>query len=168
MSLERLWAGWRSPYVETADAGSAGGGECVFCRILSSDEPGEQTYVVWRDESSAALLNAYPYVSGHLMVMPVRHVAELEDLRADEVTSLWGAVTSAVGSLKRAYHPDGLNVGANLGRSAGAGIPGHLHVHVLPRWSGDTNFMTTIAESRVLPEALLITYEKVRAAWPQP
>ena len=168
MTLERLWAGWRSPYVETGGSDPGGGeAECVFCRILASGETGEQTYVVWRDEQSAVLLNAYPYVSGHLMVMPVRHVGELEELTAEETAALWSTVTAGVQALKAAYQPDGLNIGVNLGRSAGAGIPGHLHVHVLPRWSGDTNFMTTIAESRVLPEALPITYEKVRVAWPR-
>ena len=165
MSLERLWAGWRRPYVEST-ADEDGDGECVFCRILASDAPGEETYVIWRDDVAAVILNAYPYSSGHLMVMPVRHVGELEDLSEAEGTGVWSALDRAVRALKAAYHPHGLNVGANLGRPAGAGIPGHFHVHVLPRWSGDTNFMTTVAETRVLPEALPITYLKVRAAWP--
>ena len=166
MSLERLWAGWRRPYVESAGDESEDG-ECVFCAILASDEPAEQIYLVWRDDVSAVILNAYPYTSGHLMVMPVRHVAELEDLTDAEGTAVLAGLADSVRALKSAYHPDGLNVGANLGRPAGAGIPGHFHVHVLPRWSGDTNFMTTIAEARVLPEALPITYSKVRKAWPR-
>jgi len=164
LSLERLWAGWRIPYVETA-AAETGDGECVFCRLLASAEPGEQTLVVWRDDVVAVLLNAYPYSSGHLLIMPVRHEGEMEALTAAEGTALWGALTRAVEVLKEAYRPDGLNLGANLGRPAGAGIPGHFHLHAVPRWSGDTNFMTTAAETRVLPEALPITYEKVRAAW---
>lgn len=166
MSLEHLWAGWRRPYVESA-AAETGDEECVFCRILASDEPGEQTYVLWRDDICAVILNAYPYCTGHLMVMPVRHVGELEDLDEAEATAVWDGLSRAVRALKAAYYPDGLNVGANLGRPAGAGIPGHFHVHVLPRWSGDTNFMTTIAETRVLPEPLPITYLKVRAVWPR-
>lgn len=162
MSLERLWAGWRSEYVEgtVADEG------CVFCRILASDETAEKTYVVRRDEHTAVVLNAYPYTSGHLMVMPVRHVGELEELDADEATGLWRELAGAVRALKAGYSPDGLNVGANLGRSAGAGVPGHFHMHCVPRWNGDTNFMTTLAETRMLPEALPATYEKVRKAWP--
>jgi len=139
---------------------------CVFCRILASDEPGERTQIVRRDAFCAVVLNAYPYTSGHLMVMPVRHVGELEELDPDEATGVWRELSAAVRALKSAYSPDGLNVGANLGRSAGAGVPGHLHMHCVPRWNGDTNFMTTIAESRILPEALPVTYEKIRKAWP--
>jgi ATP adenylyltransferase len=140
--------------------------ECVFCRILASDEPGEVTYIVRRDEFGAVVLNAYPYTSGHLLVMPARHVAELEDLDAEEAAGLWGDLADAVRALKAAYSPDGLNVGANLGRSAGAGVPGHFHMHCVPRWNGDTNFMTALAETRMLPEALPATYEKVLKAWP--
>ena len=162
MSLERLWAGWRSEYVE----GAAEAEGCVFCRILASDEPGEVTYVVRRDEQCAVVLNAYPYTSGHLMVMPLRHVADLEALDSAEAAGLWRELADAVRALKAAYSPDGLNVGANLGRSAGAGVPGHFHMHCLPRWDGDTNFMTTLAETRMLPEALPATYEKIRRAWP--
>ncbi len=162
MTLGRLWAGWRSEYVEAAQADDG----CVFCRLLASAAPGESTYVVRRDEFCAAVLNAYPYTSGHLMVMPLRHVGELEDLDADEVASLWRELAGAVRALKTAYSPDGLNVGANLGRSAGAGVPGHFHMHCVPRWNGDTNFMTTVAESRILPESLPATYEKITKAWP--
>ena len=162
MTLERLWAGWRSEYVE--GAGSDEG--CPFCRILASDEPAEKTYIVRRDAACAVILNLYPYTSGHLMVMPVRHVGELEDLGDGEAVALWRELAGAVRALKAAYSPDGLNVGANLGRSAGAGVPGHFHMHCLPRWNGDTNFMTTLAETRTLPEALPATFEKIRKAWP--
>ena len=166
MTLDRLWAGWRSEYVETATSEPSGEADCVFCGILASGEPDDVTYVVWRGERCAALLNAYPYTNGHLMVLPVRHVGELEDLDDGERVEVWSAVTDAVRALKAAYSPDGLNVGVNLGRSAGAGVPGHFHVHCLPRWNGDTNFMTTVAETRVLPESLPASWEKVRAAWP--
>ena len=162
MSLERLWAGWRSAYVEAA--GDDDG--CVLCRILASDDDRE-AHVVWRGERCAAVLNAFPYTSGHLMVMPVRHVGDLEDLDAAEAAELWSAVTDAVRALKAAYTPGGVNVGLNLGLAAGAGVPGHLHVHALPRWNGDTNFMTSAAETRVLPEPLDASDEKVRAAWPR-
>ena len=162
MTLERLWAGWRGAYVETADAAEG----CVLCRIVSSGEPDAVTQVLWRGRSCAAVLNAFPYTSGHLMVMPTRHVGDLEELSGDEAVELWPAVTAAVRALKRAYRPDGVNVGANLGRAAGAGVVGHLHVHAVPRWSGDANFMTSVAEARVLPEALPTTYAKLRAAWP--
>jgi ATP adenylyltransferase len=162
VSLERLWAGWRSEYVE----GAATAEGCVFCRILASDEPGDKTYIVRRDAVCAVVLNAYPYASGHLLVMPVRHVSDLEELDDDEAGGMWRELADSVRALKAAYTPDGLNVGANLGRSAGAGVPGHFHMHCVPRWNGDTNFMTTLAETRMLPEALPATYEKVRKAWP--
>ena len=168
MSLERLWAGWRTEYVSSAAEDVEGLDACVFCRILGSGEPDERTYVLWRGERCAALLNAYPYTTGHLMVMPLRHVGDLEDLDADETAELWPAVTAAVRALKAAYRPEGLNVGINLGRPAGAGVPGHFHVHALPRWNGDTNFMTAVAETRVMPESLPATWEKLRAAWVSP
>ncbi|HWC12882.1 MAG TPA: HIT domain-containing protein [Acidimicrobiales bacterium] len=167
-ALARLWAGWRMPYlVEGSDGGDEADGEaCVFCRILASDDPPEETYVLWRDERCAAVLNAYPYTSGHLLVLPVRHLGDLEELTAEEATGTWATVTTAVRALKDAYSPEGVNVGINLGRAAGAGVPGHFHVHCLPRWDGDTNFMTTVAEARVIPESLPSTFERLRAAWP--
>lgn len=165
MSLERLWAGWRTEYMESAgDAGPSDEG-CVFCRILGSEQPDSATKVVRRSERVVALLNAYPYTSGHLMVMPLRHVGELEDLDED-APELWSTVTDSVRALKVAYRPEGINVGANLGRAAGAGVPGHFHVHVVPRWNGDTNFMTSVAEARVLPESLDATWARLREAWP--
>ena len=170
-SLQRLWAGWRSEYIESVSAKAPHkDGDCIFCEILASGEPDEVTHIVWRHPGglSFAILNAYPYASGHLMVMPIRHVGELEALTQDESSAVWEGLSEAVVALKRAYTPDGLNVGANLGRSAGAGVPGHFHIHALPRWYGDTNFMTSVADARVLPEALSVTAEKVRAAWPKP
>jgi diadenosine tetraphosphate (Ap4A) HIT family hydrolase len=124
---------------------------------------------VWRHLSGevVAILNAYPYTSGHLMVMPVRHTADLETLAPGEAAALMEGLQAGVSALKAAYRPDGVNVGANLGKAAGAGVPGHLHLHALPRWTGDTNFMTTVAETRVLPEALSVSDEKLRASWPR-
>jgi ATP adenylyltransferase len=164
--LERLWAGWRGEYVEGIASGDDP--DCVFCVILARDLPDEESQVVWRHpmDLAAAILNAYPYTSGHLMVLPSRHVAELEDLDAAEGQAVWEGINGAVRALKTAYLPQGLNLGANLGRPAGAGVPGHFHVHVLPRWNGDTNFMTSVAGTRVLPEALPVSAAKVRAAWP--
>lgn len=165
MSMDRLWAGWRSEYIESTTAPDAPDSGCVMCRLADPGEPLEEHHVLWRGGRAAAALNAYPYNSGHLMVMPRRHVGELEELDGDESAELWAAVTAAVAAVKRAYRPEGLNVGLNLGRAAGAGIPGHLHVHVLPRWAGDSNFMTSVAEARVLPETLSRSAEKLRQAW---
>jgi ATP adenylyltransferase len=167
-SLEHLWAGWRTSYVESATDEPGAPEGSVFTRILAAGLPDHQTNIVWRGRWCFALLNAFPYTNGHLMVMPYREVSELEDLTSDEHAELWRGVTLAARALKAAYRPDGINVGMNLGRPAGAGVPGHLHVHVLPRWNGDTNFMTTVAGTRVLPEALPASAERVRAAWPGP
>jgi ATP adenylyltransferase len=168
--LDRLWAGWRSTYIEgvTASGSDPSGQGCVFCGILASGLPDDDTYILWRhpDGGAVAILNAYPYGSGHLMVMPTRHCASPEDLTLEEGPAVWEGITLAVRAIRAAYSPDGLNIGANLGRAAGAGIPDHFHTHVLPRWAGDTNFMTSVAEARVLPETLPRSYEKLRASWP--
>jgi ATP adenylyltransferase len=136
----------------------------LFERILGHDD--EEGYIVRRGRTCAVLLNAYPYTNGHLLVLPNRAVAALGELTADEHVELWQLVREGVAALEAAYRCDGVNVGMNLGKAAGAGVPEHLHAHVLPRWDGDTNFMTTVAETRVMPEALSVTWHKLRAAWP--
>jgi diadenosine tetraphosphate (Ap4A) HIT family hydrolase len=167
-SLDHLWSGWRAEYTAAVSAPGAPTADCVFDAILASGRPDTETHVVWRHPSGrvVALLNAYPYTSGHLMVLPTRHLGDLEDLDPAEAGELWDGVRQAVQAIRAAYRPDGLNVGLNLGHAAGAGVPGHLHVHVLPRWVGDTNFMTAVADTRVLPEALAVTDVKLRRAWP--
>lgn len=172
MNLDQLWAGWRRDYiVEATERERAGGIEhdehaCVFCRIVASGEPSEDNLVVWRGERAFVVMNAYPYSSGHVMVMPLRHVASLAELSGAESAELWSATQQAVSSVEAAYEPDGINMGANLGRAAGAGIPAHFHLHVLPRWSGDTNFMTSVAGARVLPETLPLSWKRLTDAWP--
>jgi diadenosine tetraphosphate (Ap4A) HIT family hydrolase len=164
--MDRLWAGWRSGYVAAAGNGALAGEGSIFTRILATGLPDAETHVVWRGELIFAILNAYPYTSGHLLVMPYREAAELEDLTPAESDALWAATRAAVVAVKEAYRPQGVNVGINLGEAAGAGIPSHLHVHVVPRWQADSNFMTSVAEVRVLPEPLGETWAKLRAAWP--
>jgi ATP adenylyltransferase len=169
--LARLWAGWRSLYIQRITADDAeirpdGEDRSLFERILHSGRPDDETFIVWRGARCFTVLNAYPYGSGHLLVLPRRAVSELEALDGDETAELWAAVTTAVRAVKAAYAPDGVNVGLNLGAAAGAGVPDHLHVHVLPRWAGDTNFMTAVANTRVLPEALEVTRTKLADAWP--
>lgn len=168
MALEQLWAGWRHGYVEAATAAERTGDDdgCVFCRIAASGPPSPDNGIVWRGQSVFAVLNAYPYASGHLLVLPVRHLAGLEELTWEESEELWSGCRASVAAVNAAYAPDGVNLGANLGRAAGAGVPRHLHVHVVPRWSGDTNFMTAVAGVRVLPETLEVAREKLEAAWP--
>jgi ATP adenylyltransferase len=165
VSLDRLWAGWRTTYVESAATTPESDTRSPFVAILASGLPDTETNIVWRGDRCFAILNAFPYTNGHLMVMPYREVGELDDLTPEEHGELWRGVTEAVGAIRAAYRPDGINLGMNLGRSAGAGVPSHLHVHVLPRWNGDTNFMTTVAEVRVLPETLSSSAARIRAAW---
>ena len=162
MPLERFSAAWREQYVSSTSASenTHDQGECVFC-VLADAEVGESSGVLWRDETTYVALNAFPYGSGHLLILPRRHVAGLGDLDDAEYADFFGAIRRVVTALEAAYGADGMNVGMNLGRAAGAGIPKHLHAHALPRWIGDTNFMTAIGETRVLPESLSSTWEKV-------
>lgn len=163
--LDRIWNGWRALYVNDA-SGAAQSSGSVFSEILGSGLPDEETHIIHRGRHTFVILNAFPYTSGHLLVLPYREVADLEDLTDHEVAELWAAVTSAVVAVKAAYSPGGVNVGINLGKAAGGSISQHLHVHVLPRWSGDGNFMTAVAEARTLPEPLSFSAAKLRAAWP--
>jgi diadenosine tetraphosphate (Ap4A) HIT family hydrolase len=167
VTLERLWAGWRSRYVsELAGTPDTDCFLCALCMLPDDSVYSSETLVLERTDLTVSVMNLYPYGSGHLLVAPCRHVADLEALSDDEATALMAAVRRAVRAVKAAYSPDGLNVGLNLGAAAGAGVPGHLHAHVLPRWQGDTNFMTAVAEVRVLPEDLATGWTKLRAAWP--
>ncbi len=159
--------------MEEATARERAGGEavhdeasCVFCRIAESGAPSVDNLVVWRGDLAFVVLNVYPYASGHLLVLPLRHVGSLTELSEPESLDVWHATQASITALETAYDPDGLNMGANLGRAAGAGIPAHVHLHVLPRWSGDTNFMTPIAQTRVMPETLQSVWARVSAAWP--
>jgi ATP adenylyltransferase len=163
MTLDRLWAGWRAHYIDDI-ATKPPSDECLFCGLLAMGD--EEAMILERGDCSFTVMNAYPYTSGHLMVAPRAHVADLATLGADEAAALMHAVQRATSALDAAYRPEGINVGINIGRAAGAGVPGHVHVHALPRWNGDTNFMTSVADARVLPESLRASYEKLRASWP--
>ncbi|MCU1393230.1 MAG: hypothetical protein JWM34_1658 [Ilumatobacteraceae bacterium] len=166
--LELLWNGWRATYVQSG--GAAGGvpsddGSSVFSRILRSGLPDLETHIVHRGQLVFAIMNAFPYSVGHVLVLPFREIADLEDLTSAEATELWATVTDAVSTVKRVMRPGGVNVGINLGEPAGGSVRQHLHVHVVPRWIGDANFMTATANTRTLPEALPDTAAKLRAAW---
>jgi ATP adenylyltransferase len=165
-TYERLWNGWRAAYVSSAPTVSEGEGS-VFTAILRSGLSDEESHIVHRGEKVFAILNAFPYATGHMLVMPYREIAHLEELDPAEASELWSTVTDAVRAAKVAYQPGGLNVGINLDRPAGGSVSEHLHVHVVPRWIGDGNFMTAIANTRLLPEALTDTAARLRAAWPR-
>jgi ATP adenylyltransferase len=168
--MPRLWAGWRIPYILADEDERSKGhveGLTLFEGIEQSGLPDDVSYVLWRGERCFAMLNAYPYTSGHLMVLPKLAAESLEELDSDTYIELFDGVRMGISAVKAAYAPEGINMGMNLGKASGAGVPDHLHVHVLPRWSGDTNFITSIAEARVLPESLKDTWQRLRDVWPQ-
>ncbi len=166
-ALDRIWNGWRATYVNELGDRPATADGSVFTQILASGMPDEESHIIHRGALTFVILNAFPYTSGHLMVLPYREVGDLEDLSDGEAAELWRTVTDAVRAVKAAYRPGGVNVGINMGRSAGGSVSEHLHVHVVPRWTGDANFMTAVAEARTLPEPLSFSARKLRDAWPE-
>jgi ATP adenylyltransferase len=155
--VERLWTPWRRAFVEGADKHT---GECFLCTIAAEHDD-RNNLVTFRAERVFVLLNRYPYNSGHLMVAPYEHTGDLARLDVASANELMQVTQRAVDVLERAYRPDAFNVGLNLGKAAGAGVPDHLHVHVVPRWTGDTNFMPVVGETKVLPESLEQTYDRL-------
>ena len=158
--MERLWSPWRSKYIASGVDSQAG--ECVFCHIAANPDQDETNFVLHRGEHAFVVLNLYPYITGHLMVVPYLHTSELDVLAKEISDELMDLTKRAQTALREVYSPAGFNLGMNLGLAAGAGIADHLHMHLLPRWGGDTNFMTSVGEARVLPEALETTYAKLR------
>jgi ATP adenylyltransferase len=156
-----LWAPWRLEYIQQADELEG----CVFC--LAAAGPDEETLVVHRGKDAFALLNKFPYASGHLLVAPYRHLAEFSALSDDEALDVHRLTERGMAALAETYAPQGYNVGWNLGRIAGAGVVDHVHLHLVPRWAGDTNFMPVLADVKVLPEHLSETRAKLAAAWPK-
>ena len=170
MGLEHLWAAWRSSYVNDVVASRSDPDDdesrTLFERLLDPELPEEEAFVVHRGDTCAVILNAYPYTNGHMLAMPIRAEPTLSGLDEREFSELWSLTRDAVGALEVGYGCEGVNVGLNLGSAGGAGLPDHLHVHVLPRWSGDTNFMTAVANTRVLPESLEESLPRLRDARP--
>ena len=158
--MKQLWAPWRLEYIESADDQEG----CVFCRARDGDN--EKSLVVHRGKSAFVVLNKYPYASGHLMVAPNRHEGEFGDLEAEEALEVHQLASAGLAALAETWQPQGFNIGWNLGRIAGAGVVDHVHLHVVPRWAGDTNFMPVLADVKVLPEALEATRQKLAEAWP--
>ena len=159
--MENLWSPWRMKYISGE---SNPGGECIFCSFPKQQD-GPENLIVHRGENAYAILNRYPYTTGHLMIVPFLHVPSIEDLTPIVRAEMMELVSQALGVLREAYHTEGFNVGINMGSAAGAGIAEHAHIHIVPRWGGDTNFMSTIGETRVLPEELEESFKRISSIW---
>jgi ATP adenylyltransferase len=155
--MDYLWTPWRYQYITDANRK----GSCVFCDITASTED-ESNLVVHRARSNYIVLNRFPYTSGHAMVVPYRHVATLEEASAEALAEMMSLTQRLERVLREVYRPSGINIGMNIGEAAGAGVAGHIHMHVLPRWVADSNFMSVVAETRILPEELSVSWERLR------
>jgi ATP adenylyltransferase len=156
---ERIWAPWRLAYIEQATPT----GNCIFLDLPAQDND-RDNLLLFRGKTAFVMLNAFPYTNGHLMVAPYKHTADLSELDDEELLEINRLLAKAVHWITEAFRPEGFNIGVNLGSVAGAGIPSHVHWHIVPRWNGDTNFMTTIGEVRVLPQSLADTYDRLKKA----
>jgi ATP adenylyltransferase len=159
--MDYLWTPWRYQYMEQVTGGPQP--DCIFCGALARNRD-EETLIVYRGKKAFVILNRFPYTSGHVMIVPYNHVPDLGSSDPEALTEMMQLAKRVEGVIEAQYKPDGLNLGMNLGRAAGAGVAGHIHLHVLPRWFGDTNFMTVTGETRVHPEELRVTYERFRKA----
>ncbi len=164
--MKHLWTPWRMPYLMGERPSGGVGPGCIFCGKEHDDGP-HSDYVLARGQTCYAIMNLYPYNNGHLMIIPYRHVSDLTDLAEEELAEIMAFTRTAVLVLKQAFHPQGFNIGINMGSAAGAGVAGHLHQHVVPRWSGDTNFLTVVGETRTIPEWIDTTYERLKPTWDQ-
>ena len=158
--MNRLWSPWRMTYIQNPHKAE----NCVFCHALTLPD-GDENLIVTRGQFCYVILNRYPYTTGHLMVVPFEHIEKLEDLTSETRAEMMELTTHCVQVLSKVYHAQGFNVGANLGSAAGAGIPKHMHFHIVPRWQGDTNYMAAIGNTRIMPETLEDTYRRVSEAW---
>ena len=158
---EQLWAPWRLQYIESADKAEG----CIFCTFPAAGEARDAEHlIVHRGSHAFIILNAFPYSNGHLMVVPFRHTAQMEEYTDEEMLEVMRLTRTSIALLRAAFKPDGFNLGVNMGRVAGAGIADHLHWHIVPRWNGDTNFMPVMADVRVIPESLSAVHRRLRAA----
>lgn len=156
MYIDVIWAPWRQSYVTQMSHTN----ECIFCKAINGGD--EENYVVYRSIHTIAILNRYPYNNAHVMVAPKRHIPSTELLTTDELIDLMTTLNTILSVVRKCYNPHGFNIGANIGRAAGAGIEGHIHIHIVPRWNGDTNFMPVLARAKVIPEDLRETWRKLR------
>lgn len=155
--MNHLWSPWRMEYIENSNKVDG----CVFC-LIQELQDGEESLIAFRGELSYVVLNRYPYTSGHLMVVPYKHVSTLEQVDAITRSEMMELTACCMTVLRKLYTPQGFNMGANIGEAAGAGVKDHVHIHIVPRWAGDTNFMSTVGDARVLPESLETTYQRVK------
>ena len=155
--MNHLWSPWRMEYIENSNKAEG----CVFC-VLPEMEDGTQNLIAYRGKCAFVILNRYPYTSGHLMVVPYEHTSSLEGLDPVSRAEMMELTTRCMAILRKIYNPQGFNLGANIGEAAGAGVKDHVHIHIVPRWAGDTNFMSTVGEARVLPESLETTFYRVK------
>jgi len=160
--MDYLWTPWRYSYITTAGKNEGKPEGCIFCELPKL--PDAEAKIVHRGQHCYIILNKYPYTSGHVMIVPFAHLDELQKLPEAVAYEMITLSQKTEGVLRKVYSPDGINLGVNIGRAAGAGVAGHIHIHVLPRWVGDTNFMTVTGESRVLPEASEVSYQRIREA----
>jgi len=158
--MNYLWSPWRMKYIMNHEPKA----DCIFCSALMQEDSPENL-IIYRGRLSFVILNRFPYTSGHLMVVPIAHFTSIEDLPADTLTELMQLTSKSMQVLREIYNPQGFNIGANIGEAAGAGVASHVHFHIVPRWEGDTNFMTAVSQTRVLPETLEDTYSRILAAW---
>jgi ATP adenylyltransferase len=159
--VDHLWSPWRYRYLIEPKANPS----CIFCAMGADPGHDQENLIVFRGAHNFVVLNRFPYTSGHLMVVPYMHAPDLAGITSETASELMALTRTAETHLRSTYKPDGLNLGMNIGESAGAGIAGHIHMHVLPRWTGDANFMTTVAETRILPEELDVTWQRLRKAF---
>ncbi len=157
--MDYLWTPWRYAYVSGTEKTT----RCVFCNAVNAKDDAN-TYVVYRGKNCFVILNAFPYTPGHVMIVPYAHLDELQKLPSEAANEMMGLSQRMESVLRGLYHPDGVNLGMNIGKAAGAGIAGHIHMHVLPRWVADANFLSVVGETRVLPEMLEVTWERMRKA----
>jgi ATP adenylyltransferase len=162
--VETLWSPWRYDYIKSGSSADQSD-RCVFCEILKTPERDETNFVLHRASHNFVVLNIYPYISGHLLIVPFDHVADLDRASKQTTDELMDLTKRCQTALRGVYNPGGFNIGMNLGRPAGAGIANHLHIHIMPRWAGDTNFMTTVGDTRVIPEDLSTTYGKLKGSF---
>lgn len=164
--MDRLWSPWRYEYITSGGNEKPEASDCIFCAISQNPATDEHNLVLHRAEHNYVVLNRYPYISGHLLIVPYAHLGEFDSAPKELTDEMMELTKCCQTALREVYRPEGYNIGMNLGRPAGAGIANHIHMHIMPRWAGDTNFMTTVAEARVIPEDLGITYQKLRQKLP--